>query len=61
MSGGPKYEYLWQDDVKYKKPTKLSAPEYIFNLFKWVDSIINVRLYQNLKEGKAKNQFIFLG
>ena len=25
MSGGPKYEYLWQDGTKYKKPTHLPA------------------------------------
>ena len=23
MSGGPKFEYLWADGNKYKKPTKL--------------------------------------
>ena len=27
MSGGPKFEYLWQDGVKYKKPTHLPAPQ----------------------------------
>ena len=25
MSGGPKFEYLWQDGTKYKKPTQLPA------------------------------------
>ena len=25
MSGGPKFEYLWQDGVKFKKPTQLPA------------------------------------
>ena len=25
MSGGPKYEYLWQDGQKYKKPVHLPA------------------------------------
>merc|ERR1711902_68125 len=30
MSAGPKYEYLWMDGVKYKKPHKCSAPEYIY-------------------------------
>ncbi|RLW05864.1 hypothetical protein DV515_00004770 [Chloebia gouldiae] len=33
MSGGLKYEYRWQDDSKYKKPTKLSAPQYISSKF----------------------------
>ena len=40
MGGGPQYEYLWQDEVKYKKPVKLSAPEYIITLIEWVDDII---------------------
>ena len=32
MSGGPKYEYLWQDGVQYKKPTHLPANQvFIFN------------------------------
>lgn len=29
MNAGPKYEYLWQDNDKYKTPTRLSAPKYI--------------------------------
>ena len=29
MSGGPKFEYLWQDGKTYKKPTPLPASEYI--------------------------------
>ena len=36
MSGGPKYEYLWQDGVQYKKPTHLPANQvFIFNYI-WV-------------------------
>ena len=30
MSGGPKFEYLWQDGAKYKKPTHLPAPQVCF-------------------------------
>jgi len=41
MCGGVKYEYLWQDNVQYKKPTALSAPQYVNALFDWVDSQIN--------------------
>lgn len=37
MSAGPKYEYLWMDGVKYKKPHKCSAPEYIDLLMSWVE------------------------
>ncbi|VDK77601.1 unnamed protein product [Litomosoides sigmodontis] len=41
MSGGARYEYLWQDGVSYKKPTRLSAPEYIFLLMDWIEIRIN--------------------
>lgn len=41
MSGGPKYEYLWCDNDTYKKPTKLSAPQYIGLLMEWVEKQIN--------------------
>lgn len=56
MSGGPKYvtivmkisyhhgyryEYLWADTHKYKKPTALSAPQYMNILMEWIESIIN--------------------
>lgn len=35
------YEYLWADGVKVKKPTRLSAPEYINNLFDWIESQVS--------------------
>ena len=35
MSAGPNYEYLLKDDVKYKKPTRVSAPVYIDNCLTW--------------------------
>jgi len=41
MSGGPKFEYLWQDGTKYKKPTQLPANQYIENLMEWIESQIN--------------------
>ncbi|XP_019356907.1 PREDICTED: MOB kinase activator 3C isoform X2 [Crocodylus porosus] len=41
MSGGLKYEYRWQDDNKYKKPTKLSAPQYMCKLMDWIETLIN--------------------
>eukprot|EP00051_Salpingoeca_urceolata_P007154 m.95071 g.95071 ORF g.95071 m.95071 type:complete len:213 (-) comp15141_c1_seq2:1320-1958(-) len=41
MSGGPKYEYHWADGAKYKKPTALPAPEYIYLLMEWVENLIN--------------------
>lgn len=41
MSGGSRFEYLWADGVKYKKPTKLPAPKYISLLMDWVEEQIN--------------------
>uniref|UniRef100_A0A8C4TQA2 MOB kinase activator 3A n=1 Tax=Erpetoichthys calabaricus TaxID=27687 RepID=A0A8C4TQA2_ERPCA len=41
MSGGPKYEYRWQDECRYKKPTALSAPKYMSLLMDWIEMQIN--------------------
>ncbi|KAG8454767.1 hypothetical protein GDO86_001114 [Hymenochirus boettgeri] len=41
MSGGPKYEYRWQDDSRYRKPTALSAPKYMNLLMDWIEVQIN--------------------
>ncbi|PRP75092.1 hypothetical protein PROFUN_03928 [Planoprotostelium fungivorum] len=40
MSAGSKYEYLWADDKKVKKPIKVSAPEYADYLMTWVQGIL---------------------
>jgi len=41
MSAGPRYEYLWEDGVTYKRPTKLPAPVYIDNLMNWVQALLD--------------------
>ncbi|KAI1290018.1 MOB kinase activator-like 3 [Halotydeus destructor] len=41
MSGGPKYEYLWADGGKYKKPAALPAIQYVANLMDWIEAQIN--------------------
>lgn len=41
MSGGPRYEYRWQDGDQYKKPTKLPALHYMNLLMDWIESLIN--------------------
>lgn len=41
MSGGPKFEYLWADGNKYKKPTPLPAPHYVSLLMDWTEAQIN--------------------
>jgi len=40
MSAG-RNEYLWKDEKNYKKPTKVSAPEYIDLLLNWVNEQIS--------------------
>ncbi|GIL87271.1 hypothetical protein Vretimale_1772 [Volvox reticuliferus] len=41
MSAGVKYEYLWADGVKVKKPIRCSAPEYINKLYDWIEEQID--------------------
>uniref|UniRef100_UPI00398F66F6 MOB kinase activator 3C-like n=1 Tax=Pristiophorus japonicus TaxID=55135 RepID=UPI00398F66F6 len=41
MSGGLKYEYRWQDEHKYKRPTKVTAPQYMNLLMDWIEGLIN--------------------
>ena len=36
-----RYEYLWEDGVRYKRPTKLPAPEYVDALMNWTQSILD--------------------
>lgn len=36
-----RYEYLWEDGVKFKKPTKLPAPEYVDALMNWAQNILD--------------------
>lgn len=38
MNAGPKYEYHWSDGVQFKKPVKVSAPEYIDYLMTWIQN-----------------------
>ena len=37
----PRFEYLWQDNESFKKPTRLPAPEYVEHLMSWVQSNID--------------------
>ena len=41
MSGGSRYEYLWADKERYKKPTALPAPQYVALLMEWIEQQIN--------------------
>ena len=51
MSAGPKYEYLWADGIKYKKPIKVSATEYVDLLMTWVEDMINNEQIFPMEEG----------
>ncbi|VDN23560.1 unnamed protein product [Dibothriocephalus latus] len=41
MTGGKKFEYHWRDNNRYRKPTPVSAPDYIGLLMDWIDEQIN--------------------
>lgn len=45
MTAGPQYQYFWQDNVNYKKPTMLPAPEYIANVMSWANAYISNEKY----------------
>ena len=36
-----RFEYLWQDNENYKRPTKMAAPAYIEQLMTWVQGNID--------------------
>lgn len=47
-----RYEYLWADGGKYKKPTPLPAPLYISNLMDWIEAQINNEEIFPTKQGE---------
>ncbi|KAJ8791089.1 hypothetical protein J1605_020890 [Eschrichtius robustus] len=60
MSGGPKYEYRWQDDLKYKKPTALPAPQYMNLLMDWIEVQINNEDIFPTCVGKSMTSFLVI-
>ena len=36
-----RFEYLWQDNETYKKPTKMAAPQYVEHLMAWVQNSVD--------------------
>ncbi|XP_057281011.1 MOB kinase activator 3B-like, partial [Pezoporus wallicus] len=58
MAGGPKYEYRWQDDMKYKKPTALPAPQYMNLLMDWIEVQINNEDLFPTNVGKCKKEVL---
>ncbi|EON64766.1 hypothetical protein W97_03999 [Coniosporium apollinis CBS 100218] len=41
MKATDEFEYLWQDNENFKRPTKMPAPQYIEHLMAWVQSNID--------------------
>ncbi|KAF5370044.1 hypothetical protein D9758_001102 [Tetrapyrgos nigripes] len=58
MSAGPRYEYLWEDGAKYKRPTKLPAPEYVDALMNWVQNLLDDEALFPNKIGQEFRKFI---
>ena len=58
MSGGPNYEYLWADGDRYKEPTALSAPRYVFHLLNWVDQQVIIKMLFLLESAIIQLWFI---
>lgn len=49
-----RYEYLWEDGVRYKRPTKLPAPDYVDALMNWAQGLLdNDEIFPN-KIGGAR-------
>jgi len=58
MSAG-RNEYLWKDEVNYKKPTRVTAPTYIDLLLNWVsDQISDPNLFPVDEEAKFPRNFM---
>ena len=41
MKATDEFEYLWQDNDQYKRPTKMAAPDYVEHLMTWVQSNVD--------------------
>ncbi|KFK26280.1 hypothetical protein AALP_AA8G226600 [Arabis alpina] len=53
MNAGSRYEYRWADGVTIKKPTVVSAPEYIENLMNWIEIQIDDETIFPQKTGES--------
>merc|ERR1711998_438970 len=41
MSAGPRYDYKWADGVRFKKPIRCSAPQYIDYMMCWAQTTLD--------------------
>jgi MOB kinase activator 1 len=54
-----RYEYHWCDGVMFKKPVKISAPEYVDYLMTWVQNQLDDETVFPSKIGMHINYFPF--
>ena len=55
-----RYEYLWEDGVRYKRPTKLPAPEYVDALMNWAQNILDDEsVFPNTIGASSRDPFFF--
>lgn len=54
MSAGARFEYHWQDGVTFKRPTKVSAPEYVDYLMDWVQKQLDDEAVFPSRIGKSR-------
>lgn len=50
-----RFEYLWQDNENYKRPTKMPAPAYIEQLMGWVQGNIDNEAVLPSRIGKTNS------
>ena len=56
-----RYEYLWEDGVRYKRPTKLPAPEYVDALMNWAQNILDDEsVFPNAIGASSRDPSLFL-
>jgi len=57
-----RFEYLWQDNESFKRPTKMPAPEYVEHLMSWVQgNIDNETVFPNRIGKGGSYESIHLG
>lgn len=59
MSAGMRYEYHWQDShsLEYRKPTKMSAPDYVECLMTWTQNMLDNEEIFPSKVGESDSTF----
>jgi MOB kinase activator 1 len=49
-----RFEYLWQDNERYPRPTKMAAPEYVEHLMSWVQGNVDNEQMFPSRIGRSK-------